>query len=31
VYWACPGAEKPVRFFNLDEAKAYTIAVVRLS
>jgi hypothetical protein len=31
VYWACPGAEKPVRFGDLNEAKAYTLAVVRLS
>ena len=31
TYWACPGAEKPVRFGDLNEAKAYTIAVVRLT
>ena len=31
VYWACPGAEKPVSFNNLDEAKAYTLSVVVLS
>ena len=31
VYWACHDNDKPTKFYNLDEAKAYLIAMVRLS
>ena len=31
VYWACHDIVEPVKFYNLDEAKAYTLAMVRLS
>lgn len=31
VCWACYGAEKPIRFTELDKAKAYMMALVRLS
>ena len=31
TYWACHGADKPVRFDDLNEAKAYLLAVVSLS
>ena len=31
VYWACHDNVEPVKFFNVDEAKAYLIAMVRLT
>ena len=32
VHWAClSSTDPPTKFYNLDEAKAYTIAMVRLS
>jgi hypothetical protein len=32
VYWVCINPnDKPTRFFDLEEAKAYTIAMVRLT
>jgi hypothetical protein len=32
VYWACLNPnEQPVKFYNLDEAKAYIVAMVRLT
>lgn len=31
TFWACLPPEEPVRFGNLDEAKAYLLTIVRLS
>lgn len=32
VHWVClSSTDPPIKFYNLDEAKAYTIAMVRLS
>jgi hypothetical protein len=31
THWACHRESKPVRFGNLDEAKAYLLALVRLT
>lgn len=31
VHWACRDNDEPVKFFSLEEAKAYLIAIVRLT
>jgi len=31
VCWACYKADKPIRFTDIDKAKAYMIAIARLS